>query len=264
LPPSISHPEKPRTRIQSASRAVQLLLLVARRPDGATASEAAAGVGLAVPTAYHLLATLADEGLLARDSRRRFVLGPRVGVLADAFLRDGAVPEYLAGPLQRLAEETQETAYLTAWRGGEIHALDSVEGANAVRVGGVARGPYRFPHARATGKLMLAFARADLRRAILAGAPLEPLTPRTITDRATLEVELAEIRERGWAEDHEEFAEGASCVAAPVLLDEVAVAAYTVSAPTDRFNRRHDELLAAVQRAATSAAGPDPDPPEAR
>ena len=111
---------------------------------------------------------------------------------------------------------------------------------------------------------MLAFARADLRRTALGDAPLESVTPRTITDRAALEVELAEVRERGWAEDHEEFAEGVCCVAASVLLDGVAAAAYTVSAPTDRFTRRHDELLAAVRRAAAAAGGSDADSPESR
>lgn len=262
MPNAPSYPERSPTRIRSAGRAIQLLLLVARRPGGVGATEAAAALDVAVPTAHHLLNTLCDEGVLARDSRRRYVLGPRVGVLADAFLRDGA-PEYLAAPLAHLARETGETAYLTAWRDGEIHALDSREGEMAVRVAGVARGPYRFPHARATGKLLLAFARPELRRAVLGDGSLEALTPRTITDRAALDVELASIRERGWAEDHEEFAEGLSCVAAPVLLDGVVVAAYTISAPSHRFERRQDALRTAVLNAANAAAGRYPDDEEA-
>lgn len=252
----------PPTRIQSVARASRLLLLVARRREGATAAEAAAALDLRTPTVHHLLNTLVDEGLLARDSRRRFVLGPRVAVLADALLRDGLAPEYLSAPLERLAEETGETAYVTAWRAGEIHALASVEGMNAVRVAGVERGPYLHPHARATGKLLLALARPEARVALLGTGALEALTPHTITDRAALDAELEEIRARGWAEDVEEFAEGVSCVAAPVLLGGVAVAAYTVSAPSSRFDRRRAELLAAVQRAAAAAAGPRPDDPE--
>ncbi len=259
---TLSDSEKKPTRIQSASRAARLLLLVARRPDGASSTEAARALGLTVPTAHHLLSTLCDEGLLVQDSRRRFVLGPRVAVLADAFLRDGAVPEYLVEPLQLLAAETGETCYLTAWRDGEIHALDSIEGGSAVRVGGVARGAYRCPHARATGKLLLAFARSELRRAMLGDGPLERVTPNTIVDRARLESELATIREQGFAEDHEEFDEGVSCISAPLLLDGVVVAAYTVSVPTDRFQRRRDALRAAVQQAAGSAAGHHSDPPE--
>lgn len=238
-----------------------MLLLAARFPDGVGPSQAADALGLTVPTAYHLLATLCDEGLLAREPSKRFVLGPRVGVLVDAFLRDGATPEYLLAPLRRLAEQTTETAYLTAWRGREIHVLASVEGVNAVRVAGAQRGPYRFPHARATGKLLLAFALPEL-RGVMLEAPLQALTPQTITDRATLDAELAEIRERGWAEDREEFAEGVACIAAPVLLDHVAIAAYTVSAPIGRFERCHRDLLAAVRSASHGVAGAGEKPSE--
>jgi len=257
MPNVISESEKTPTRIRSASRAIRLLTLAARSSEGLGPSEAARALGVAVPTAYHLLATLCDEGVLARDARRRFVLGPRVGVLVDGFLRDGAPPEYLLAPLRQLAAETAETAYLTAWRGTEIHVLASLEGANAVRVAGAECGPYRFPHARATGKLLLAFTHAGSRRALLDG-PLEALTAHTIVDRARLELELAEIRERGWAEDHEEFAEGVACLSVPMLLDGVAVAAYTLSAPVARFARDHERLLAAARRAAAAAADPAP------
>lgn len=245
------------------SRASQLLLLVARKPDGASAKEAARALDVSVPTAYHLLNTLHDAGLLARDSRRRYVLGPRIAVLADALRRETEAPEYLVAPLRRLAADTGETAYLTAWRDGRIHALASLEGASAVRVVGVERGPYRHPHARATGKLLLAFARPELRRSELGAGPLEALTEHTITDRAELETQLATIRERGWAEDREEFAEGVGCISAPAMLDGVAIAAYTVSAPVERFERRRGELLEAVQRAARLAAGQQHEPSEA-
>lgn len=210
-------------------------------------------LGLTVPTTHHLLNTLAAEGLAVKDSRRRYVLGPRVAVLADGLVRQ-AVPEYLARPLRALAHESGETAYLAAWGDGEIRALASVEGANAVRVAGVERGPYRHAHARATGKLLLAFARDGVRDAYLAAHPLERLTPRTIVDRAALEAELAAIRERGCAEDHEEFADGVACVSAPLLVDGVLVAAFTLSAPSQRFDARREALVEAVRRAAASAA----------
>lgn len=252
---AISDGEKRPTRVQSVSRASRLLLLVARTPDGASATEAARALDVPVPTAYHLLNTLCDEALLARDSRRRFVLGPRIAVLADAMRRDASTPEYLGAALHQLAAESGETVYLTAWRDGKIHALASMEGASAVRVVGVERGPYRHPHARASGKLLLAFARPELRRTALGDGPLEALTERTITDRARLEKELASIRECGWAEDYEEFAAGVACVSAPAVLDGVAIAAFTVSAPVERFKRRREELLAAVQRAASAAVG---------
>src|SRR4051794_10905272 len=94
----------PPTLIRSVSRAADLLLHVARARNGATASEAAAACHLAIPTAHHLLTTLAHEGLLSKDGPR-FVLGPKAVVFADCVARQSGVPEYLLRPLRALAEE---------------------------------------------------------------------------------------------------------------------------------------------------------------
>jgi IclR family transcriptional regulator, acetate operon repressor len=241
------------TRIQSVTRATRILLLLSRTPPGSTAAEAAAALGLTVPTTHHLLNTLAAEGFVVKDSQRRFALGPRIAVLADGMVRQ-AVPEYLARPLRALAERTEETAYLATWSEREIRVLASVEGARAVRVAEAERGPYRHAHARATGKLLLAFARSEVRAAYLAEHPPEPVTAATIAAPAALERELAAIRKRGYSEDREEFVEGVSCVSAPLLADGVVVAAFTVSAPSQRYDRTRAELRDAVLAAAASAA----------
>lgn len=250
-------------------RAARLLLWVVAQPDGATASEAARETGLAVPTTYHLLNTLVAAGLLAKDSRRRYGPGPKVAILAEAHLRTDRVPEYLLAPLRTLARTTGDTAYLAGWRGREIRAVASVQGTSAVRVAEVEHGPYRHAHARATGKLLLAFADAELRTAYLQANPLERVTERTICDPHELEREMARIRERGYAVDEEEFLPGVSCIAAPVVEDGIVVATYTVSAPADRFARVREELLRAVRAAARGASASArgltdvPDAPEA-
>jgi IclR family transcriptional regulator, acetate operon repressor len=248
--------------IQSVARATALLLHVANR-GGATASEAAAAHGLAVPTAHHLLSTMADEGLLAKDGRR-FVLGPKALVVGDRAMRQDGVPAYLMAPLRGLVEETGETAYLASWRHSEISTLTWIEGANALRVAEVERGPYRLAHARATGKLLLAFAAPELRDSYLDAHPLEPATASTITERAKLDEELARIRARGWAEDKEEFLDGVACVSAPAIVDGVLIAAFTVSSPAARYAGTHRALRDAVLRAAGSLAASSSDDEPAR
>ncbi len=230
-------------------RAARLLLQLARHEHGCTLTEAARSLDLAVPTAHHLLATLTAEGLAAKDSRRRYGLGPRIAVLADGFERQ-ARPGFLMDPLHRLAERTGETAYLARWADGDIRALACVRGGNAVQVAEVEPGPYRHAHARATGKLLLAFARPEDRDAYLTAHPPEPVTTRTLTDPAALAAELAAIRERGYAEDLEEYRDGVACVSAPLLWDGVIVAAYTVSTPAHGYEDRREALVAAVLAAA--------------
>ena len=242
-----------RPRIRSVAKAVQILLSVAEAPEGATAKETADGLGLPVATAYHLLDTLVTEGMLVKDSRRRYHLGPRIGVLSDAFLRHPSPPEYLLAPLRRLADETGATAYLSGWQRDDAVVLATVEGNHAVRVKGLHVGFSGHAHARGAGKVFLAFARPQVRDRYLDAHPLVARTPNTITDRASLEQELASIRERGVSFDVEEFRLGVSGCSAPVLVGDVAIAAYTVSVPSERFAANRDALIAAVRAAAASA-----------
>jgi IclR family acetate operon transcriptional repressor len=242
------------TRVRAAARTARLLLLVAEHGDeGLSATSAAARLHMAVPTTYHLLNTLADEGLLAKDSRKRFVLGPLAAVIADAHARRRTVPEYLLAPLHALADETGETAYLVAWRGDEIVVLAGREGAHAVRVAEVERGPYRDAHARAGGKVLLALAPLDVRERYLAAHPPRALTGATISDPAAIAAELDGIRAAGIAVDREEFVEEVSCVAAPIRAGHALVGAYSLSAPSPRFEARAVVLRDAVRRAARRA-----------
>ena len=62
------------TLIGSVQRAMRLLEAVADHTYGAPAKQLAREVGLALPTAYHLLRTLAHEGYLRRENGL-FLLG---------------------------------------------------------------------------------------------------------------------------------------------------------------------------------------------
>jgi IclR family acetate operon transcriptional repressor len=238
--------------VQSVTRAMRLLTLVAEGRVPATVTELAGEAGLAVPTAHHLLGSLVASGLLARHADRRYMLGPRIGLLAEAYQRELNPSADLLDPLHHLTQATGETSYLLALRNQTIHILASVEGTHPVHVSVPVR-PYADAHARAGGKLMLAFMSADTRERYLQTNPLRPLTPRTITDRTTLDHELDEIRNRGSATEDEEFHSGISCLAAPVLEADYLIAGYSISVPTHRFRERTDELTQALLDVTTSA-----------
>jgi len=235
-----------RTRIQSVARASQILLWIATQTHGATAKEIAASQGLALPTAYHLLNTLVDEGFLAKDANRRYVFGRSSAILAQAYLRGKTVPESLLNVLRDIAHRTGETAYLADWGENGIRVLASVEGKQMVRVAEVGGGAYEHGHARANGKVLLAHVSPEIRQGYLRAHPLVPVTENTIWHPDAFERELAEIRERGYAYDDEEFAAGVSCVAAPILQDGQLIAAMGLSVPTERMNAKRAELTSAL------------------
>jgi IclR family transcriptional regulator, acetate operon repressor len=238
--------EPARPRVQSAARAVNILLAVAQSDHGLTTREIGDQVGIGRQTVYHLLHTLVGIGMLARTEGNRYVLGLRVGTLAAGFARQLAPVEHL-GPLVRaIAHRTGETAYAAGWSSGEIMTLTTNPGTNPVQAAGVPQGYVGNAHARASGKLLLAFAAPDVRRDYLDTHALAPVGPRTITDRAALERELTAIREQGYATDDEEFAEGLCCLAVP-LDSGRSPFVLALSAPRERFLAERDRFLATMR-----------------
>jgi DNA-binding IclR family transcriptional regulator len=238
----------PTSQIQSVSRAAAVLELVAAH-GGMRASQIAAELGVPLPTAFHLLSTLTEAGLLDKLDDRRYQLGPTVGLLAEAFAAQVSAPEHLLARLREMADRTGETAYLSAWRHGDATLLSIVEGHRAVRVSGLHLGYSGATHVRASGKVLLAFggpAALDsyLEHHDLADSP---------ASAAALREMIEQTRRDGYAVDEEEFAEGVSCVAAPVVDGRMAMG---VSAPSGRFRENRDELIELVLEITSKTINP--------
>ncbi len=245
------------TRVQSVERAARLLHMIASTPeDERTVKNFADRMRTSVPTMYHLVNTLVDARLLTRDRSRRYHLGIEVGVLANAYFRQTHPPEELIEPLAMIIHETGESAYLGGWVNGELEVLAEMAGTRAVRVMDLKPGFHGSAHARAAGKVLLAFSdQADQAR-YLSAHPLDALTPHTITDPADLLAELTEIKRRGYASEEEEFMEGVACCAVPILAGELPVGAYTLAAPVERYRTSRRQYLEVLKAAAAMAASP--------
>jgi DNA-binding IclR family transcriptional regulator len=220
---------------------------VASSNEGVDVKQISQKFGLSLATTYHLVNTLVDEGLLSRTADRRHTLGPAVGVLTDAHGRDVNLPEQFQPILREVARRTGETAYISAWRGEVVVVLASVEGSNAVRVVGLTPGFSGNLHARASGKLLLAYAPSEVRERLIAQMTLEPVTPRTIVTKAALRKELDKVVKAGVAFDVEEFQAGVACIAVPLRVAGSVVAALTISSPIARFRDSKSVLLGLVR-----------------
>lgn len=240
------------TRIQSVSRASRALLAIADSSDGSSATEIAELLGVSLPTAFHLLSTLVDEGLLAKDTRR-YYLGAGAVRIAEAVTGNLAVSTSLRAPLRWLAEETLETAYLAVWRHGEVVVVASIEGAHAVKVEGLGVGFAENAHARASGKVLLATVGPEALDAYIATHELHAVTPNAITDEQTLRTELDKTRDRGYAIDDEEFQEGVVCLGVPIESDGVVYGTYTLSIPVGRARANRQRYLSALRDGAAQA-----------
>jgi IclR family transcriptional regulator, acetate operon repressor len=104
-------------------------------------------------------------------------------------------------------------------------------------------------HCSALGKVLLAYGAAEL-----PPGRLRPRTPKTITSRADLHAELAQVRKRGYAVTDAELEPGLVAVAAPVFAGgPVAVAAISVSGPSARLTAR--KIPAVASKCVAAASG---------
>ncbi|WP_231383807.1 IclR family transcriptional regulator [Rhodococcus sp. 114MFTsu3.1] len=239
--------------IASVSRAFTVVTMIADSAAPLSAKDLAAAVGTPLPTMYHMINTLLAENVLLRTGIGGYRLGPRLGVLSDAYLEQGEPVALLETALKELAGATGETAYVSAWRNGEIEVVTTAEGRHAVRVTQLQRGAHGQAHARASGKVLLAYARPGLRAQYLREHPLDALTEHTIIDAAELYEDFETIRVRGYATDLEEFTQDVSCIAVPVLINGRIIAAFTISSPTSRFERHREEMIAVALETADAA-----------
>ena len=218
---------------QAALRVIRLLKLF--RPDQAELSlaDVSRQSGLNKTTTHRLLAALQSEAFVDKDALNgRYRLGPAVmalGVLALSAhdLRVRARPY-----LEELARESGETATLEVPIDDAMLILDEVSGSHFL--GAAGNIGTRWPlHATSTGKAVIAF---DEQGANRLGKRLISLTPRTITERDELQLQLAEVRRCGYAETVDELEEGFSGVATVVRgrAGEV-LGALSICGPTQRL-----------------------------
>jgi DNA-binding IclR family transcriptional regulator len=201
--------------LQSVDRAIDLLFHLHGEREPRGVSEIARALVLPKSTVHRLLQALARRGLVEQEAQGRYGPGARLVALGlGAQERDPLVG--VARPvLEEEARALGETVFLMAPRAGELIVLDKAEGRGFLRAAPRLGEPVPL-HATAAGKLAFAFAPE---RFPLEGAVLEGFTERTLRDRETLRAEVERARKQGFAENHGEWIEGLSVVAAPVLLD---------------------------------------------
>jgi DNA-binding IclR family transcriptional regulator len=237
-------------RVQSVARAAELLKALGAG-DAAERSvvDLADRCGLNRSTAWRILATLEDSGFVERDPRTGlYGVGHALVALAAAAGHEPLVRR--AHPLLRLlAEACEETASLAVPRNLQLFYVDQVQAPHVMAANWLGR-PTPL-HATSTGKALLAWLPDDELAAALP-ARLPRFTDTTITTRAALRAELADVRARGFAVSRGELEPALWGVSAPVLDAGRPVAVVSVWGAEGRVRARGLDTLGA--RTAGTAA----------
>lgn len=221
-------------------------------------------------TTHRILSSLVCLGAVERCGQayrlglRMFEIGEHAPRKRD--LREAALPF-----MEDLYEVTHETVHLAVLDRTEVLYIERIQGHHqqrqlASRVGG------RMPaYCTAVGKALLAFT-PDVAASVVAAGQLEARTPYTITSPRALVEELATVRRTCLSFDRDENAIGIHCVATPILVGGQAVAALSVTGPSNRISEERVGsavrtaglgLQRALGTAPALSAPPGPRPPTA-
>jgi IclR family acetate operon transcriptional repressor len=247
---------------QALSRGLAVLEALAATEGGATLTVLAEMLKLPAPTAHRLLATLEQAAYVQQGAGGEWLIGVRAFRVGSAFLDHRNLVVQAYPRLKRLMEASGETTNLAVTDDGEAVFVEQVQCRELMRMSTKigARAPL---HASGVGKAMLAAMADGAVAATLVKRGLIRHTANTIVDPERLAAELRTTRERGYAIDNEEHADGLRCVAAPIWDDNGEPwAAISLAGPTSRITiERIDELGRLVRTTAdgiTAALGGHP------
>ncbi|OCB57407.1 IclR family transcriptional regulator [Mycobacterium vulneris] len=235
-------------KVKSAVRTVELLEFLAARPDEPTRiREICAALDMPRSSAHALLRTLVAQGWVrSDDAGTQYSIGMRALLVGTSYLDADPYLPMIAPFLEDLRAQLDETFHLGRLDGHDVVYLATRESRQYVRT------------ANKVGRRLPAYATA-LGKALLAerfGAELDahipdvltPLTPRTLTDRAGLDVALDEARVRGYATEDEENTLGIKCFAVTLRYRHPAQDAISASVPLSRLTpEREREIVDALR-----------------
>lgn len=237
----------PSATLQTADRALQILLEFHGGEQTLTVSGLAASLGLNRSTVSRLVSTLEARGFLRRVAGEGVQLGPETARLGQLALARPDLTAVARPVMERLASETGETVTVAVAAGGEALTVAECTGSHFVssRDWTGARTP---GHCTSDGKVLMAFGAIPFPTGHLVG-----LTARTITTHEALASELEDVRRQGFAVARGELEQCLHGIAVPIMERGVCAGALCVSGPEYRLRGAFERALAPRLRAAADA-----------
>lgn len=239
-------------RVQVLDRAFAILDLLAEDGGELGGAELAARLDLHKSTAHRLLAVLERNCYVEKSpGNGKYRLGWKLIDLGMRAVSRMDVRELARPELERLSEETGETAHLGVLQKGEVVSVANVQSRRSLRTPATV-GQRSPAHCTSQGKVMLAHLSQQDLRDFVRTYGLKAYTGNTLTRFAALRAELERVRRQGYAVDNEEFEEGLKCVGAPVRDHSgTVVGAISIAGPASRLGR---DRVPALVHSVTSAA----------
>jgi DNA-binding IclR family transcriptional regulator len=208
-------------------------------------SEISRAMGIPKSTAFEILNTMVELGVLARDGDSNlFQLGNRLIDFGNRARINYPLNRAAASYLIALRDEFDETVYLTVRDGDQAYYVDCYESTRRLRSFS-SIGDKAPLYCTSVGKAILAFLPGEEIARYISEIELKPFTANTILDKARLREEIGRTAARGYSVDDMEHEEGVRCIGAP-LRDSggVVIGAISLSGFAQRVSREREVEIA--------------------
>lgn len=243
--------ERSTYQIRALERGLDLLEAFTPASPECSVTDLAAATNLPKPTVVRLLSVLASRSFVEHvPDSDRYRLGVKSLEIGSAYLQSTSLEAEAKPIMQRLAEQTNQTANLGILDRFDVVHVQVVAPDRPVRFWAEV-GKREDAYLSGLGKVLLS-GLDDARFAAYLRQPRTAKTPNTLIDADDLRREIERTRERGYALDDEESNLGVRCVAAPIR-DRTGQIAAAISISGVRAEFENDQMnryIEAVTRAA--------------
>lgn len=201
----------------AVERALSILEIISESNRGLSNSDLSRRLEIPKSSASYILRVLEKRNYLQRDEGGKYRLGLKLVSLTRESLTHLDIREIAKPILEKFLQKSRlAEAHLAVLDNGHAVYIEKAESQSFVKmdiwVG------HRLPiHTTAIGKALIAFSSEEQVLQILNLHGMEKKTGKTIINKQKFLQELKKVRERGFAIDNEENADGVRCVAAPVF-----------------------------------------------
>lgn len=239
--------------VPALQRTLDIIEAMAAGGHEMTITEANRKFRIPKSSVYAILQTLKSRGYVEKDESDRYFLTLKIFSVGSTLVDSLDLRKRLYPYLRDLADKAGITGHIAVLDSGYAVYIEKVEVLGALRL--TTWVGKRMPvHSTSIGKALIAhLADEEIDRiVVLRGLPR--LTDKTITSARKLKMELARVRENGYAIANEENEAGVRAVAAPVFDHDCrVVAAVNLGGPA--IQMRLEDLPALGRQVRSAALG---------
>lgn len=223
-------------------RSVEILKLVSKRQDGITLDEICDALSLPKTSAYDIVTTLAETGMLhvAKGPKQVYTIGLTAYRIGVSYTNHLDVLGTIEPVLKAFSRQVGKTVFYGVLTGHEVVYLSKFEPENPI-ITTATVGTKNPVYCTSLGKAILAFTEEESRAAVIERIHFRQKTSRTIMTTEYLSKELDKVMEKGYALDDRELEDHMECVGAPIFNQDGqvlgAISASSLYVPSEDYER---------------------------